>query len=675
MRKTIFCMVIIVLLTLTACNNISKSQKCTYCYENFPAETKFCPNCGESVSKINEQNGNATAIGKSEALKIPSEANYILNRDIYIFKRDFPQVYSGTINDINKTTAYVMDWKFSDILNESNFKNIKWDVSIPKTGAKTITFNGVAKNTQDNDTKITIEFYLQDGSETPLAWILYTDSQNSTSEITLQDFINRGINSDEALICTDATISMMAALFSNEAMQPVTVYYESLADDYMKNNDYENAIIYYKKAEIFGDKLSAAYYEKAEQNLAGGNLNAAAQCFGYAGNYKDSNIRVLEVYYITGKKYEQNNDYISAINSYQMAGNYSDAHQKYKECNFKQGEKYANNKQYIEALSCFESAADYGNSREKYKELCYLYAEQQLLVGALDSASYYFTKAGDYKDADTRIQRYYYENGIELFNTNNYLSAAEKFILAKNYADTKTMELECYYQYGKQQFSLNYISNAIAYLSKCRGYKDTDEILLSHYYNEALKSFDIFIAYFSKFDFTWKVDNAYKDAVNKLTLCEGYNNSTTLLKIVNKTYYVWNEMQFESKFNASLYRMNVSYSENQIIIDCNDFTQNSKGDLNLIYDLNNDTFNATITGAFSGAGRSYDVTKVICAMLKLFTTITDTKDIGEQLNTTSNWLITENNESFSNSYGGYNISINITESRKNNFDYKITATK
>lgn len=526
-------------------------------------------------------------------------------------------------------------------------------------------------------------------------------------------------------------------------------YYELLADQYAEIKDYDNAIVFYEEAMISGDKLLAAYYGKAEKCLASGDLDTAGQYFRFAGDYKDSAVRVLEVYYSAGKKHEQNNDYISAINSYQMAGNFSDANKKYKECSFKQGEKYANNKQYVEAISCFESAADYSNAEEKCKEACYLYAEQQLLVGALDSASSYFTKAGDYKDAstkmqkyyyeqgnnflaskdyikasecfnkiigysdsqdkykeanylhgetllsagnvesaktyyynakgykdaDTRIQRYYYENGKTLLNAGNFLTAAEKFILSGIYSDSKMMELECYYQYGKQQLSLNYISNATGYLSKCRGYKDTDEILLSYYYGEASKAFDVLIASYSANDFTWRVDDAYKDAVNKLALCEGYSNSTTLSKIADKTYYVWTEMQYESNFEASLSGMTVTYSESQIMISRSKFMGGSGGNLNLTYDLNNDTFSATITDLFSGSAREFDVRKVICAMLKLFTSIQDTDDFNKQLETKNNWVILGNNESFSMSYGGYTISINTTETGNYNLNCTITASK
>ena len=526
-------------------------------------------------------------------------------------------------------------------------------------------------------------------------------------------------------------------------------YYEKLADQYMESADFDNAITYYEQAEVAGDKLFAAYYGKAEQCLASGDLDMAGSYFGLAGNYKDSAVRVLEVYYSAGQKHEKNNDFISAINSYSMAGDYSDAKSKYRECNYKQGEKYLTSKQYSEAADCFEKASTYTGAIEKFKESCYLYADQQLLVGNLDVASNYFTKAGDYndastkmlqyyyehgndsltgkqylsaieffkdcigyldsglkykeanylygeellsnnsvesaktyfyeaqgyKDADTRIQRYYYEGGTQLLNSGEYLNAAEKFILAGVYSDAKTMEKECYYQYAKKQMQLNYISKATEYFSKCRGHKDTDDILLGYYYTEASKSVTTLLNKFSANSFTWEVAEAYNDAKEKLILCEGYQDSTALLVIINKLYYVWGEMDDSSNYEASLYDMVATYSGNIVTITKENFMSGTRCNLSMTHNVQNNTFSANITHMFNLSAREYDVRNVISAMIILFTDIEDTTDLDTAISNKNNWTITGDNESFNMSYGGYVISIKTQPESYGYIDCEITVTK
>ena len=526
-------------------------------------------------------------------------------------------------------------------------------------------------------------------------------------------------------------------------------YYENLADEYAENKDFDNAIIYYEQAQIGGDKLNAAYYGKAEQSFADGDLDTAGLYFGYAGNYKDAAVRVLEVFYSAGQKHEKNKDYNSAIYSYSMAGDYSDAKAKYRECNFKQGELDLSNKQYLEAATCFEAAADYSGANEKHKESCYLYAEQQLLIGSTDTAATYFKKAGDYKDAatrmqkyyydkgtehlaskeyleaadafkqimdysdasdkykeanylygekmleqgnvesaktyfynasgysdaDTRVQRYYYEAGETLLKSGEYLSAVDKYSLAGNYSDAPTKILECYYQYGNKELSLNYITEATTYLSKCRGYKDTDDILLGYYYGEATKAVKVLMDAFPAKTFTATVDNAYKDAKNKLVLCEGYKDSSTLLTIVEKLYYVWTEMQFESNWEASLYEMTASYSGDVISITKSNFMSGTSCTLSMTHNVKNNTFSADITHMFNLSAREYDVRKVVSAMLVLFTDIENTTDFDTKFSNKSNWTISGDNESFTMSYGGYNISVQTKPEAYGYIDCSITVTK
>ena len=175
--------------------------------------------------------------------------------------------------------------------------------------------------------------------------------------------------------------------------------------------------------------------------------------------------------------------------------------------------------------------------------------------------------------ADMKLitQKSHYNTASIALNGGDYLSAAEQFLKAGGYKDASTMVLECYYLYGKKQMELNYITEGLEYLSKCRGYKDTDEIIQSHYYEEGVDAFEELIASFSQKTFTWVVDDAHKDAVEKLTSCEGYKDSNRLLDIAEKLHHAWTEMSYKSNFEASLNEMSVAILGENITITKNGF--------------------------------------------------------------------------------------------------------
>ncbi|MBQ8351764.1 MAG: hypothetical protein IJY20_06955 [Clostridia bacterium] len=598
-----------------------------------------------------------------------AEISFVLDRDIYIFKNDFPELYTASIRDINNTISYVQNWKFSDVLNTTNFTNIQWSVSQSTNNAKLVLFQGKCTTVQYN-ADVMLEFYIQNGAKVPLVWGAKIVTDKETSRVSAQDFLDQGMYWDEAVVMADTTLSCLMLLMSEDAMQSAALYYETLADEFMQNKDYDNAIVYYEKANVVGEKLFAAYYAKAEEFLALDDLNNACTYFSRAGNYKDSFVRLLEVYYKLGQKNEKDNDYIAAIYNYSMAGDYSDARAKYKHCNYKQGELYMNNKQYLDAVICFESAANYVGAAEKYQEACYLYADQQLLIGSTETAAIYFSKIQDYKDAAVRIVRYHYEKGTDYFSSKEYIIAAEHFVLAETYSDACTMVSECYYCYGKQQFELNYISVAIEYLSKCRGYKDTDDILLGYYYGEAQKAYALLLtAYSGKGNSS--VRDAYEDAIDILVLCEGYEDSTTLIKIVEKTYYVWQEMQFQSNYAATLYNMIVSCSGSIISIEKSGFL-GGYDNLSLTYNLSNNTFSAELTNVL---GRTFRDERVICALITLFTDIKDVTDLKNQLSKQNSWIASNEGESFSIKYGGYNIVIQTMKAGYGHVDCIIKVEK
>lgn len=654
MRKYILCVVILFVFLLTACGEIEQPV--------LSVPTDASPTGTSEIS---------TEPQKPTEDNYPKEVQFILDRDIFLLKNDFPELYTSSINNIDQIIAYVENWDLHQILNTENFKDIDWQVTLATDGVKTVTFTGIP-HIIETATYVTIEFYVQEGAKVPLAWSITPG--NSSSGISVQDFLNQGMDVDAAVLSADASVSCMVAIMSEAAAMPASEYYEALADEYLGNGEYDHAIEYYEKANTTGDKLSAAYYAKGESCLASGDLDSAEMYFKYAGNYKDSPSRVREVFYKAGAQHEKNKDYISAICSYSKAGDYSDSRAKYKECNYKQGALYMSNKQYLDAASCFEEAANYTGAAEKYQEACYLYADQQLLAGSVDTASVYFSKAGNYKDAATRIVNYYYEKGVDYLASKEYLRAAEHFIHAETYSDARTLVSECYYCYGKQQFELNYISEAIEYLSKCRGYKDTDEILLSYYYGEATFAFDGFLDAFASGD-NYSISQWFDKATEYLTLCEGYKDSNNLLKVTDKLYNAKKYLaNISNQYGVlSLKGMSVSVNGNVITLDVPSWTTDASVVCSMIlnYDMSSNTFTATLKNMyFNQSVVSRKNTKMVESLLLLFTDLEKLEEFVAMYSDETKWTATWKNYSpgymqsgstalFSIAYGGYEISIDV----------------
>jgi len=249
----------------------------------------------------------------------------------------------------------------------------------------------------------------------------------------------------------------------------------------------------------------------------------------------------------------------------------------------------------------------------------------------------------------------YYKEGIKYFNLRDYLTAAEQFTLAGDYSDAKTMVLECYYVYGKSQMSQNFVTEGVKYLSMCRGYKDTDEILGSYYYNDGVKAYNAFIQILSEKTLEGNITDAYERAVSSLSQCKGYKDADTLLKIAEKLYYAWSEIDSISGYECNLKDMIVTVSGTNIHIERESYMKYGAGDLVMDFDINKAGFTACISSMF--LTRDAAAAKSVSALLTVFAGITNTEDFKTLFRDGMNWAATEYGKNFNISYGGYTINI------------------
>ena len=94
--------------------------------------------------------------------------------------------------------------------------------------------------------------------------------------------------------------------------------------------------------------------------------------------------------------------------------------------------------------------------------------------------------------------------------------------------------------------------------------------------------------------------------------------------------------------------------------------------LSLTYNLSNNTFSAELTNVL---GRTFRDERVICALITLFTDIKDVTDLKNQLSKQNSWIASNEGESFSIKYGGYNIVIQTMKAGYGHVDCIIKVEK
>ena len=172
--------------------------------------------------------------------KLPEEVEFILNREVYAFK-DTPYLYSTVINDMETHVSYTQNWSFREILNDNNFKNIKWTTQTINSDDKTVFFTG---NSVIGSYDCSVQFYVQNGAEIPIALEMKINKGEVSTELSPLKFVEQG-NSEEfesALIANDASICIMLVLLADISEEALPEDNQtSLSTDYQSNSSQKSA--------------------------------------------------------------------------------------------------------------------------------------------------------------------------------------------------------------------------------------------------------------------------------------------------------------------------------------------------------------------------------------------------------------------------------------------------
>lgn len=146
-----------------------------------------------------------------------NDIQFILEREVFYLKEESPSTYSNFINNIDNITSYKENWTFAQLLNDNYFQDINWTTNELDYSQKTITFSGISLKTPDN-AKVNIVFYIQEQATIPLIWSLEIIGDESNGNMSIQDYIDMGLDNTESLFAIDASASCSIALLCDQTI-------------------------------------------------------------------------------------------------------------------------------------------------------------------------------------------------------------------------------------------------------------------------------------------------------------------------------------------------------------------------------------------------------------------------------------------------------------------------
>lgn len=329
----------------------------------------------------------------------------------------------------------------------------------------------------------------------------------------------------------------------------------------------------------------------------------------------------------------------------------------YEERIYNEGVIAEENCEYLLAIEKYSAVGLYMDAQDRIIICKYLYAESEYTNGNYITAINFYQEIISHNDAAEKIKSSYYLLGKDYLINEKYLEAAVCFQNAEDYNDSQDMLYECYYQHGKLQLAANNTADAEKYLSMCRGYKDTDDILLSHYYSQALKAYNDFLVDLKQYG---QHSASYENARWRLLLCEGYKDSTTMMRVIENLYNAVTNISYLSSWEADLNGVNVSANGNDIFLSKFDFSGNGEN-LTLSTNVIDKTFDAEIIHIFAPNMRNYGEVKIIEALVILFSDISNIDELSQEISNETMWSIDDNGEEFIKAVDGYSITIRVVE--------------
>ena len=282
----------------------------------------------------------------------------------------------------------------------------------------------------------------------------------------------------------------------------------------------------------------AKVYEDAQEKMAAGEYEKAAELFESISSYEDSSKQAM---YCKALAYGEKGDYDNAIKALGFLGDYKDSTYLivyYGICK----QAFANNATIGDVLSAadqFDAISVFRDSAakaEQCRQLIYDEAMYRFNKGDYESAAYVFEQLENYKDSTDQIKNCQaavsdreYNEAVTLMNEGKYSEAIKAFEALNGYKDSSNMIANCqtaildiaYHEAGQLKESGKY-SKAIDAFQKLNGYKDSKTQIEEC--QTAIKEENYASA------MALKNSGKYSEAITVLQKLNGYKDSNTQIE-------------------------------------------------------------------------------------------------------------------------------------------------
>lgn len=168
----------------------------------------------------------------------------------------------------------------------------------------------------------------------------------------------------------ESAIEMFSQVPKNSyTQQKICAAYIAIGGDHYANGDYLTAIIYFEKADGYGDSgdyISNCYYNLGILSQTEKDYLKAIEYFTLADGYKNSAEKIGQCYYDRANDALDANDFDLARENFSAAGEYKDAKNKLFSCDYYEGHQLFLEGNYEEAKPFLEKAAEISSDIKNY---------------------------------------------------------------------------------------------------------------------------------------------------------------------------------------------------------------------------------------------------------------------------------------------------------------------
>lgn len=239
-------------------------------------------------------------------------------------------------------------------------------------------------------------------------------------------------------------------------------------------------------------------YNQAEEALAQGQYEQAAETFAALNDYQDAAVRVQESQFAQVKALLQPAEGNVTLEGIAQArrlleglGDYAGAAEQVQECDYQEALLRLADKEWDAADVLFAGLGEYRDSQEMRKEVAY----QQLLSEMETTEDYEQLRAkwkvlDGYRDSATRHDQTWYLEAEDALERGDAVSALNCLSEIPDYEGTAALAQKAHYEYGKQLQAQGETTTAAEQFYEAKGYLDAEEQANESFYDPAVKALE-----------------------------------------------------------------------------------------------------------------------------------------------------------------------------------------